>query len=29
LKGANLDKDVKVQKYLKESVLRMIKELRL
>jgi len=29
LKGANLDKDVKVQKYLKESVLKMIKELRL
>ena len=29
LKGANLDKDAKVQKYLKEEVMRLIKNLKL
>jgi hypothetical protein len=29
LKGANLDKDAKVQKYLQESVTKLIKELKL
>jgi len=29
LKGTNLDKDAKVQKYLKEEVIRLIKELKL
>jgi hypothetical protein len=29
LKGANLDKDAKVQKYLSEEVIRLIKNLKL